>query len=48
MTSANILHGSADAIGGQTIVLKMRWGKTAEEMIFEGAVPGIKFALGEN
>ena len=48
VTTANILHGSADAIGGQTIVLKMRWGKTAEEMIFEGAVPGIKFALGEN
>ena len=48
VTTANILHGSADAVGGQTIVLKMRWGKTAEEMIFEGALPGIKFALGEN
>ncbi|MGB9458608.1 MAG: amidohydrolase [Bryobacteraceae bacterium] len=48
VTTANILHGSANPIGGQTIVLKMRWGKDAEEMIFEGAVPGIKFALGEN
>src|SRR5580693_3167028 len=48
VTTANILHGSANSIGGQTIVLKMRWGKTAQEMIFEGAVPGIKFALGEN
>ena len=48
VTTANILHGSADAVGGQTIVLKMRWGKTAQEMIFEGALPGIKFALGEN
>src|SRR5215472_15729209 len=48
VTTANILHGSADSIGGQTIVLKMRWGKDASSMIFEGAKPGIKFALGEN
>ncbi len=48
VTTANILHGSANAIGGQTVVLKMRWGKQAPEMIFEGAIPGIKFALGEN
>src|ERR1700722_5009190 len=48
VTTANILHGSADSIGGQTIVLKMRWGKDATGMIFEGAKPGIKFALGEN
>ncbi len=48
MTAANILHGSANAIGGQTLVLKMRWGKDAEGMIFQGATPGIKFALGEN
>jgi len=48
VTSANILHGSANPIGGQTLVLKMRWGKPAEGLIFEGATPGIKFALGEN
>ena len=48
VTSANILHGSANPIGGQTLVLKMRWGKDAEGMIFEGATPGIKIALGEN
>jgi imidazolonepropionase-like amidohydrolase len=48
VTTANILHGSANSIGGQTTVLKMRWGKNAQEMIFEGAKPGIKFALGEN
>ena len=48
VTSANILHGSANAIGGQTLVLKMRWGQDAEGMIFQGATPGIKFALGEN
>jgi len=48
VTTANILHGSANAIGGQNAVIKMRWGKTADEMLFEGAPPGIKFALGEN
>lgn len=48
VTAANVLHGSANSIGGQTIVLKMRWGQDADGMIFEGAKPGIKFALGEN
>ncbi len=48
LTVSNVLHGSANAIGGQTIVIKLRWGKTAPEMLFEGAKPGIKFALGEN
>jgi imidazolonepropionase-like amidohydrolase len=48
VTTANILHGSANSIGGQTLPLKMRWGKDAQGMVFEGAKPGIKFALGEN
>jgi imidazolonepropionase-like amidohydrolase len=48
LTVSNVLHGSANAIGGQTVVVKLRWGKTAQEMLFEGATPGIKFALGEN
>jgi imidazolonepropionase-like amidohydrolase len=48
LTVSNVLHGSANAIGGQTVVIKLRWGKTAQEMLFEGAKPGIKFALGEN
>lgn len=48
VTSANILHGSANAIGGQTLVIKLRWGQPATKLPFEGAVPGIKFALGEN
>jgi imidazolonepropionase-like amidohydrolase len=48
VTTANILHGSANSIGGKTLPLKMRWGKDAQGMIFEGATPGIKFALGEN
>ena len=48
VTTANILHGSANSIGGKTTVIKLRWGKDAHDMIFEGAMPGIKFALGEN
>ena len=48
VTTANILHGSANPIGGQTVVIKLRWGKPASELPFEGAMPGIKFALGEN
>jgi imidazolonepropionase-like amidohydrolase len=48
VTTINALHGSANPIGGKNAVLKMRWGKTAHEMIFAGAPPGIKFALGEN
>jgi imidazolonepropionase-like amidohydrolase len=47
-TTANVLHGSANAIGGKTQVIKLRWGKDAEALKFEGALPGIKFALGEN
>jgi imidazolonepropionase-like amidohydrolase len=48
VTVANVLHGSANAIGGQTVVIKLRWGKPASQLPFEGALPGIKFALGEN
>jgi len=48
VTTANILHGSANAIGGKCQVIKMRWGKDGEAMVFKGSTPGIKFALGEN
>jgi N-acetylglucosamine-6-phosphate deacetylase len=48
VTSVNILHGSANTIGGQNQVVKFRWGAGPEEMKFAGAPPGIKFALGEN
>jgi imidazolonepropionase-like amidohydrolase len=48
LTVSNVLHGSANAVGGQTVVIKLRWGKSAQEMLFEGTKPGIKFALGEN
>ncbi len=48
LTTINQLHGSANAIGGQNQVSKLRWGMLPEQMKFEGAIPGIKFALGEN
>ena len=49
LTVANVLHGSANPIGGKNQVIKLRWGKPrAEDFVFEGAMPGIKFALGEN
>jgi imidazolonepropionase-like amidohydrolase len=48
VTAANILHGSANPIGGQNQVIKLRWGQTGEEMKFREAPAGVKFALGEN
>ncbi|MEM8994082.1 MAG: amidohydrolase family protein, partial [Acidobacteriota bacterium] len=48
VTAINILHGSANPIGGGNAVVKLRWGQNAEGMRFEGAPEGIKFALGEN
>ncbi len=48
-TCVNNLHGSANAIGGQNCVNKIRWGVARpDDMHLEGAIPGIKFALGEN
>lgn len=48
VTSANVLHGSANTIGGQSQVIKLRWGSDAQGLVFDAAAPGIKFALGEN
>ncbi len=48
VTTIHTMHGSANPIGGRGIVLKLRWGKSAEEMIFKGAPLTIKWALGEN
>lgn len=48
VTTANLLHGSANAMGGQNQVIKFRWGADADTMKFQGAKPGVKFALGEN
>jgi N-acetylglucosamine-6-phosphate deacetylase len=48
VTAANILHGSANPIGGQNQVIKLRWGALPDQLKFAEAPPGIKFALGEN
>ena len=48
VTVVNLLHGSANPIGGQNCVIKLRDGQTPEELKFKDAPPGIKFALGEN
>ena len=48
LTTANLLHGSANPIGGQNAVIKLRYGALPDGMIFQKAPPGIKFALGEN
>lgn len=48
VTASHLLHGSANAMGGQNAVIKMRWGANAAGLLLEGAQPGVKFALGEN
>ncbi len=47
-TSAQILHGSANPIGGRSAIIKLKWGENAEEMIYNNSPKFIKFALGEN
>ena len=48
VTSSHILHGSANTVGGQTQLIKLRWGANDQDLKFAGADPFIKFALGEN
>ncbi len=48
VTSAHILHGSANTIGGQTQLIKLRWGQDDEALKFKNWDSFIKFALGEN
>jgi imidazolonepropionase-like amidohydrolase len=48
VTSSHILHGSANVIGGQTQLIKLRWGANDQEMKFKNSDGFIKFALGEN
>jgi len=48
LTAAHLLHGSANSIGGQDAVIKLKWGESAEDLIVRDAPAGIKFALGEN
>lgn len=48
LTAANLLHGSANPIGGQSAVIKLKDGESPERLKIPGVAPGIKFALGEN
>jgi len=48
VTTSHLLHGSANPIGGQLQLIKLRWGEDAEGLKFHQAPPTIKFALGEN
>lgn len=48
VTAAQLLHGSANPIGGQSALIKLKWGQTPDEMLIDNAPKFIKFALGEN
>ncbi len=48
VTSIQILHGSANPIGGRSAIIKLKWGETANNMIYNNSPKFIKFALGEN
>ncbi|MEQ8953388.1 MAG: amidohydrolase, partial [Gammaproteobacteria bacterium] len=48
VVAAQLLHGSANPIGGQSALIKMRWGTPPQELLVENADEFIKFALGEN
>ena len=48
VTAANLLHGSANSIGGQNSTVKFKWGHPVEDYPISDAPPGIKFAMGEN
>jgi imidazolonepropionase-like amidohydrolase len=47
-TSLNVLHGSANVVGGQSALIKLKWGATPDEMLIDDAPRIVKFALGEN
>jgi len=48
VTSAQLLHGSANPIGGRSAIVKLKWGETADNMVYKNTPKFIKFALGEN
>jgi imidazolonepropionase-like amidohydrolase len=48
VTSAQLLHGSANPIGGRSAIFKLKWGESPENMIYNNSPKFIKFALGEN
>lgn len=48
VTSIQILHGSANPIGGRSAIIKLKWGENADGLIYKNSPKFIKFALGEN
>ena len=48
VTSIQILHGSANPIGGRSAIIKLKWGESADDLIYDNSPKFIKFALGEN
>lgn len=48
VTTIQILHGSANPIGGRSAIIKLKWGEDAQDLIFKDSPKFIKFALGEN
>ncbi|MEZ5030248.1 MAG: amidohydrolase family protein [Saprospiraceae bacterium] len=48
VTTSQLLHGSCNPVGGQSTIIKLRWGSIPEDMKLKGAPGFIKFALGEN
>lgn len=48
VTTSQLLHGSANAIGGQSALIKLKWGEAPDNLLIKGADGFIKFALGEN
>ncbi len=48
VTSIQILHGSANPIGGRSAIIKLKWGQSANDLIYKDSPKYIKFALGEN
>lgn len=48
VTSIQVLHGSANPIGGRSAIIKLKWGEAADDLIYEDSPKFIKFALGEN
>jgi imidazolonepropionase-like amidohydrolase len=48
VTASQLLHGSANPIGGRSAIVKWKWGMSPEEMLYKNQPKFIKFALGEN
>ena len=48
VTSVQVLHGSANPIGGRSAIIKLKWGESADNLVYKNSPKFIKFALGEN